>query len=137
MRLALVAVLSVLAVASGAAAERYACTDANGEITLGFDYDAAAAEPFTALEMQLTDDFGIATEPDHPDFSGEFVSATYLGQDFIGAELRVRDSDGRVGGLPVMQVRLVTASEGAQMLVAGAVSVGGGGVWAVTCTVGN
>ena len=78
---------------------------------------------------------GIATDPAHPDFSGEFVSAHYAGEDFIGAELRVKDATGQVSGLPVMQIRLVTVSEGAHLLVTGGVSVGGGGIWTVVCTV--
>ena len=135
MRVALITIVSLLAIASGEAGERYACADANGEIALSFDYDASAAEPFTSLEMQLTDDFGIATDPAHPDFSGEFVSAHYAGEGFIGAELRVKDATGQVSGLPVMQIRLVTVSEGAHMLVTGGVSVGGGGIWTVICTV--
>lgn len=137
MRTALFIIVSLLAASSVEAAEHYACTDANGEITLSFDYDAAAAEPFAALKMQLTDDFGIATDPAHPDHSGEVVSAHYSGEDFIGAELRVKDASGRVGGLPVMQIRLVTVSEGQNMLVTGGVSVGGGGIWTVTCTLGD
>ena len=137
MRTALFIIVSLLATSSAQAAEHYACADANGEISLSFDYVATAAEPFTALEMQLTDDFGIATDPGHSDHSGEFVSAHYTGEDFIGAELRVRDANGTVGGLPVMQIRLVTVSEGAHMLVTGGVSVGGGGIWTVTCTLGD
>lgn len=137
MRLALTTLAIALLSTSGQAGEHYACADANGEITLAFDYDASATEPFSAIEMQLTDDFGIATDPGHPDHSGEVVSAHYAGDDFIGAELRVKDASGQLGGLPVMQIRLVTVSEGQQALVAGGVSVGGGGVWAVTCTLGD
>ena len=137
MRTALFIIVSLLTASSAQAAERYACGDANGEITLSFDYDATAAEPFSALEMQLTDDFGLATDTAHPDHSGEFVSAHYAGEDFIGAELRVKDANGTVGGLPVMQIRLVTVNEGAHMLVTGGVSVGGGGIWTVTCTLGD
>lgn len=130
--------LALLLPASAAnATQTYRCADANGEITLAFDYDATAAEPFATVEMQLTDDFGIATDPAHPDYSGEFVSAHYAGEDFIGAELRVKDASGKVGGLPVMQIRVVTVSEGANMLLTGGVSVGGGGIWTVTCTVGE
>jgi hypothetical protein len=137
MRLPIVVVALLLSAATVQAAEHYACVDANGEITLAFDYDAAAAEPFSHVEMQLTDDFGISTDPDHPDHSGEFVSAHYAGEDFIGAELRVKDAAGNVSGLPAMQIRLVAVSEGAHMLVTGGVSVGGGGIWTVTCTVGD
>lgn len=137
MRFALFIILTLLAAGSAQAMEAYACGDANGEISLSFDYDATAAEPFSALEMQLTDDFGIATDPGHPDHSGEFVSAHYVGEDFIGAELRVPDAAGAVSGLPVMQIRLVTVSEGANMLVTGGVSVSGGGIWTVTCMVGD
>ena len=90
-----------------------------------------------AVEKQLVSGDGIATNPAHPDFSGEFVSAHYTGEDFIGAELRVKDATGQVRDLPVMQIRLVTVSEGAHMLVTGGVSVGGGGIWTVICTVGD
>ncbi|QQR35213.1 hypothetical protein JI749_12640 [Devosia oryziradicis] len=131
------AVVLLLTTASAQAAQHYACADANGEITLAFDYDAAAAEPFGHVEIQLTDDFGISTDPGHEDHSGEFVSAHYAGEDFIGAELRAKDADGKVSGLPAMQIRLVTVSEGANMLVTGGVSVGGGGIWTVTCTVSD
>jgi hypothetical protein len=137
MRIALFIIMSLLAASSVEAVETYACGDANGEISLSFAYDATAAEPFTALEMQLTDDFGIATDPGHPDHSGEVVSAHYAGEDFIGVELRVKDASGTVGGLPVMQIRLVTVSEGQNMLVTGGVSVSGGGIWTVTCTLGD
>ena len=137
MRLPIIAVVLVLTTGSAQAAQHYGCADANGEITLAFDYDAAAAEPFGHVEMQLTDDFGISTDPGHEDHSGEFVSAHYAGEDFIGAELRVKDADGKVSGLPAMQIRLVTVSEGANMLVTGGVSVGGGGIWTVTCTVSD
>lgn len=133
MRLTILAV-ALLTTGVAQASEHYACADAKGEITLSFDYDHAAAEPFTGVLMQLTDDFGIATDPDHPDHNGEFVSAHYAGEDFIGAELRVRAANGKVGSLPVMQIRIVKVSEGAHLLVTGGVSVGGGGIWTVTCS---
>lgn len=133
MRLMLIALLMLIGGAAQAS-EHYACADANGEITLAFDYLHSAAEPFSRIEMQLTADFGIATDPEHPDHDGEFVAAHYAGKDFIGAELRVRDEGGVVGGLPVMQLRIVTVSEGAHTLVTGGVSVGGGGLWTVTCS---
>ena len=134
MRAALVGLALLASVGAAQASEHYQCGDANGEIALRFDYLYSAAEPFSHIEMQLTDDFGIATDPAHPDHSGEFVSAHYRSEDFIGAELRVREADGTVGALPVMQIRLVTVSEGANALITGGVSVGGGGIWTVTCT---
>ena len=133
MRLVLVA-LVMLTGGAAQAREHYACADANGEITLAFDHLHSADEPFSHIEMQLTDDFGIATDPAHPDHDGEFVAAHYAGEDFIGAELRVRDESGAVGALPVMQIRIVTMSEGAHVLITGGVSVGGGGIWTVTCS---
>lgn len=132
-----IALVLLLPATAANAAQTYRCADADGEIALAFDYDATAAEPFATVEMQLTDDFGIATDPGHPDHSGEFVSAHYAGEDFIGAELRVKNASGAVSGLPVMQIRVVTVSEGANLLVTGGVSVGGGGIWTVTCAVGD
>lgn len=133
MRSSLVA-LTLLLTGAAHAGEHYECGDANGEIALAFDYRYSAAEPFSNVEMQLSGDFGLATDPAHPNHSGEFVSEHYRGEDFIGAELRVRDAGGTVSSLPVMQIRIVTVSEGAHMLVTGGVSVGGGGIWTVACS---
>ncbi|HEV7344190.1 MAG TPA: hypothetical protein VGN60_00965 [Devosia sp.] len=127
MRLLIIAMLG-LATGSVQASEIYRCADTEGEIALAFEYDAGAVEPFAWVEMQLTGDFGISTDPTHRNFDGEFVSDHYVGEDFIGADLKVH-----VNSLPVMQFRIVRVSEGAHELMTGGVGVGGGGVWSVIC----
>jgi hypothetical protein len=132
--LAAVAALMLGACGAAQAFDTYSCGDANGEVSVVFDHDAALAEPFTRVEMQITDDYGLSTVPGAEDHSGEFVSAHYAGEDFIGADIMWRDETGKVNGLTVMSLRIVTVYEKPNELITGGVAIGGGGVWTLVCT---
>lgn len=90
MRLGIFALALLLATGPAQAASTYNCADAEGEVSVVFDYDLALAEPFTRIEMQITDDYGLSTVPGARNNDGEFVSAHYAGKDFIGADVMWR-----------------------------------------------
>lgn len=130
LRSALVSI-ALLSATPAFAVDTYDCADAKGEVSLEFDLDNGDA-PFKRVQMQMTGDFGISTDPAHPDFDGEYIGAQFTGEDFQGVDLSWKDDTDRVH--KAMSLRLVSAWHGDAIVVAGALSVDGGGVWAVTCT---
>jgi hypothetical protein len=127
---------AVLLLASSAhAAETYTCVDADNEVTVIFDYDRRAEQPFLRIDMQLTHDYGFSTDPHHPNHDGEFVAEHFAGDGFIGADVLWRDEAGRVSPVLALGLRIVEVHERPRSLVTGGVSVSAGGVWTVVCDV--
>jgi hypothetical protein len=112
------------AAASPALAETVYCADAKGEVAIEYDVVDAAV---MRVQMQMTDDFGISTDPAHPDHSGETIAAQSVTSDSVDVTLRVN------AGPPALRLRLVVVADGVYWLNAGALSVAGGGLWAATC----
>ena len=119
---------ALTASASPALAETVHCADANGEVAVEYDIDEAQSL-ITRVQMQIAGDFGISTDPAHPDHSGEKLAEQSVTGDSVDVVLRVE------GGPPALHLRLVVVSHGngAQWLNAGALAVEGGGLWAVSC----
>ena len=113
------------------AIETYECRDRDGAVTVEYDYQYDAEPPFLRVQMQLTDDFGLSTDPAHEDHDGEYIAATYEDNAFRGVDVEWKDENG--GRHNAMRLRLVSVSEGAHYLQTGGLSVGGGGIWTVTC----
>ncbi|MHA6299308.1 hypothetical protein [Devosia sp. CAU 1758] len=107
------------------------CVDAAGEITLTYTLGPALVQPVLSVEMQLTGDFGLSTDPDHPDHDGEYVSAGFIGDDVEGGDVSWKDADRREH--LAMSFRIGRVSEARQAQVGGVVSVAGGGLWTITC----
>jgi hypothetical protein len=119
-------VTTLVATASPALAETVHCTDAKGEVVVEYDL-AESGSLVTRVQMEMTDDFGISTDPAHQDHSGETITEQSVTGDSVDVTLRVN------GGSPALRLRLVVVTHGVYWLNAGALSVEGGGVWAVTC----
>lgn len=81
--------------------------------------------------MQLTDDFGLSTDPAHPNHSGEYIAHGFIVEDMQGADLLWPNADGNE--LQVMSFRIGKVFEARQARIGGVVSVAGGGLWTVTC----
>lgn len=107
------------------------CTDAAGEISFTYVTGPALVQPVLSVEMQLTDDFGLSTDPAHPDHDGEYVSAGFIGDDVEGGDVSWKDDQGREH--LTMSFRIGRVFEARQAQVGGVVAVGGGGLWTVTC----
>lgn len=129
LRFALIAI-ACLSAAPAFAIDTYDCGDAKGQVTLEFDVDSSD-QPFKRVQMQITDDIGISTDPAHEDFDGEYLGSQFAGQDFQGVDVAWKDDSGSIH--KAMSLRLVSAYEGDAMVIAGALSVDGGGAWALTC----
>lgn len=127
-----VGVAALLMVGPVAALDTVVCADADGEITFTYVTGPALVQPVLSVEMQLTDDFGISTDPDHPDHDGEYVSRGFIGEDVEGGDLSWKDEAGREH--LAMSFRIGRVTEGQRAQVGGVVSVVGGGLWTVTCT---
>ena len=121
-------VTALLATASPALAETVRCADAKDEVAVEYDIDESRSL-ITRLQMQITGDFGISTDPSHPDHSGEEIAEQSVTGDSVDVMLRAG------GGPPALHLRLVTVSHGHgnHWISAGALAVEGGGVWAVSC----
>lgn len=108
--------------------ETVRCTDAAGEVTVEYDVVRVVdGDAVSRVQMQITDDFGISTDPGHEDYSGEDIAEQTVTRTFLEVKLRVAD------GPPALILRLVDGDEGAQWVRAGVLSVAGGGVWVVSC----
>jgi hypothetical protein len=119
-------VTTLVATASPAFAETVHCADAMGEVVVEYDVDESQSL-VTRVQMQMTDDFGISTDPAHPDHSGETIAEQSVTGDSLDVTLRAH------GGTPALRLRLVVVTHGVYWLNAGALSVEGGGLWAVAC----
>lgn len=127
--------LFLLAAPAVSASETVSCADANDEITFSYRIDPHAPQPILWVEMQLSGDFGLVTDPAHPKFDGDYVSMGYTAHGMEGGEVAWRDDQGREHA--AMSFRIGRVHEARQDHVAGAVSVDGGGLWTVTCSSGE
>lgn len=118
-------------VAPVAALDTVSCKDAKGEIAFTYVTGPALVQPVLSVEMQLTDDFGLSTDPGHPDHDGEYVSAGFIGDDVEGGTVSWKDEDGREH--QAMSFRIGRVYEAQRAQVGGVVAVAGGGVWTVSC----
>lgn len=124
--------LVLLAAPAVHASETVSCTDANDEIAFSYGIDPHAPQPILWVEMQLTGDFGLVTDPSHPKFDGDYISTGYTAHGMEGGDVAWRDDQGREHA--AMSFRIGRVYEAQQGHVAGAVSVDGGGLWTVTCS---
>ncbi len=124
--------LLLLAAPAVHAAETVTCTDANDEITFSYRIDPDAPQPILWVEMQLTGDFGLVTDPANPKFDGDYVSMGYTAHGMEGGDVAWRDDQGREHA--AMSFRIGRVYEAQQGHIAGAISVDGGGLWTVTCS---
>lgn len=122
---------SLLLAGPVAALDTVICEDANGEISFTYVTGPALVQPVLSVEMQLTGDFGISTDPEHPDHDGEYVSRGFIGEDVEGGDVSWKDEDG--GEHLAMSFRIGRVYEARQAQVGGVVAVAGGGLWTVTC----
>lgn len=114
-----------------AALDTVRCKDVAGEIALIYVIDRSAVQPILSVEMQLTGDFGLATDTVHPDYDVEYLSNGFVGDSVEGADLSWKDDNGHAH--LAMSFRIGRVSEARVALVGGTVSVAGGGLWMVTC----
>jgi hypothetical protein len=126
---------SFVLAAPALALDTVACADAAGEIAFTYVTGPALVQPVLSVEMQLTGDFGLSTDPDHPDYDGEYVSAGFIGNDVEGGDVSWDDDKG--DRHLAMSFRIGRAYHGAHSVVGGVVSVQGGGVWIVECQSSN
>lgn len=129
--LLILAAMATLSATPAVALDTVVCADADGEITFTYVTGPALVQPVLRVEMQLTDDFGISTDPDHPDHDGEYVSRGFIGEDVEGGDVSWKDEDGREH--LAMRFRIGRVFEAQRAQVGGVVSVAGGGLWTVTC----
>ena len=131
-RAPLIAAIATLIVASPAMAlDTVTCADAAGEITFTYVTGPALVQPVLSVEMQLTGDYGLSTDPDHPNHDGEYVSRGFIGDDVEGGDVSWKDEDGHEH--LAMSFRIGRVYEARQAQVGGVVAVAGGGLWTVTC----
>lgn len=95
MRLVRALALSVLTASGAAAVETVTCADAGSEIGFSYVFDYRQKQPVLSVTMQLTDDFGLSTDPGHADHDGEYVSEGFAGDGFEGGTVSWDDADGR------------------------------------------
>lgn len=117
--------------ASAFALDTVTCADDKGEVSLTYVTGPALVQPILSVEMQLTDDFGVSTNADHPDHDGEYVSRGFVGDDVEGGEVSWRDEKGNEHRALSFRIGRVTEAQKAQ--VGGVLAVDGGGLWTVTC----
>jgi len=116
---------------SAQALDTVTCADDAREVNLTYVVGPALVQPILSVEMQLTDDFGVSTDPEHPDHDGEYVSRGFVGDGVEGGDVSWRDDKGREHLTVSFRIGRVFEAQKAQ--VGGVVAVGGGGLWTVTC----
>ncbi len=114
-----------------AALDTVTCSDADNEISFSYTIGRALVQPILGVEMQLTGDFGLSTDPDHPNHDGEYVSRGLVGDDVEGADVSWKDDDGQEN--QAMSFRIGRVFEAQRAKVGGVVAVAGGGLWTVSC----
>lgn len=127
----LLAVLAAGTSTGALALDTVTCADDKGEVSLTYVTGPALVQPILSVEMQLTDDFGVSTNPDHPDHDGEYVSRGFVGDDVEGGEVSWRDEEGREHR--TLSFRIGRVFEAQKARVGGVLAVDGGGLWTVTC----
>lgn len=123
--------VALLMVTPAAALDTVVCEDAAGDISFTYVTGPALVQPVLSVEMKLTDDFGLSTDPDHPDHDGEYVSRGFIGEDVEGGDVSWKDDAGNEH--LAMSFRIGRVYEARRAQVGGVVAVAGGGLWTVTC----
>lgn len=124
--------LVALALPAGTlAADTVTCADEKSEVSLTYEIGTAAVQPILSVEMQLTDDFGVSTDPGHPDYDGEYVSHGFVGDGVEGGDVSWRDERGNEHRALSFRIGRVFMAQKAQL--GGVLAVDGGGLWTVTC----
>lgn len=113
------------------AVDTVSCADEAGEVVFTYTLGEALVQPVLSVEMQLTGDYGLSTDPEHPNHDGEYVSHGFAENDVEGANVSWKDEEGREH--TAMSFRIGRVFEARQALVAGVVAVAAGGLWTVTC----
>jgi len=113
------------------AVDTVSCADEAGEVALTYTLGEALVQPVLSVGMQLTGDYGLSTDPEHPNHDGEYVSYGFAENDVEGANVSWKDEDGREH--TAMSFRIGRVFEARQALVGGVVAVAAGGLWTVTC----
>lgn len=131
LKIFVVALAAIGLPASALALDTVTCADEKGEVSLTYVTGPAFVQPILSVEMQLTDDFGVSTNADHPDYDGEYVSRGFVGDDVEGGEVSWRDEKGNEHRALGFRIGRVTEAQKAQ--VGGVLAVDGGGLWTVTC----
>lgn len=131
MRTPFLFMLTICTMTPALALDTVTCADANGEVSLTYTIGQALVQPILGVEMQITDDFGVSTNADHPDHDGEYVSRGFVGDDVEGGDVSWKDDDGREH--LALSFRIGRVSEARQSQVGGVLAVDGGGLWTVTC----
>jgi hypothetical protein len=126
-----VTAVTLLAAPAAMAVDTVSCADAAGEIAFAYTLGEALVQPVLSVEMQLTGDYGLSTQPDHPDHDGEYISRGFVGDDVEGGDVSWRDENGYEH--LAMSFRIGRVYEARQALVGGVVAVAAGGLWTVTC----
>ncbi|MBN9336221.1 hypothetical protein [Devosia sp.] len=129
------ALVTVLSPAGAYALDTVTCADAKGEVSLTYVIGQAFVQPILSVEMQLTDDFGVSTNGDSPDYDGEYISRGFVGEDVEGADVSWRDDKAKEH--LTLSFRIGRVSEGQKAAVGGVLSVVGGGLWTVSCRSSN
>jgi hypothetical protein len=123
--------VALLMVTPAAALDTVVCEDAAADISFTYVTGPALVQPVLSVEMKLTDDFGLSTDPDHPDHDGEYVSRGFIGEDVEGGDVSWKDDAGNEH--LAMSFRIGRVYEARRAQVGGVVAVAGGGLWTVTC----
>ncbi|WP_086469558.1 hypothetical protein [Devosia lucknowensis] len=131
MKHAITSGLVAFLVTPALAVETVTCTDAQGEITFSYAFDYRLDQPIREVTMQLIDDFGYSTNPDHPKHDGEYVQDGFRGDDTEGGSVSWDDENG--DRHHSMSFRIGRVYEAQRSQIGGVVAVGGGGLWTVTC----
>lgn len=131
LKIFLVALAAVGLPVSAFALDTVTCADEKGEVSLTYVTGPAFVQPVLSVEMQITGDFGVSTNADHPDHDGEYVSRGFIGDDVEGGEVSWRDEKGNEHR--ALSFRIGRVSEGQKAQVGGVLAVDGGGLWTVTC----
>lgn len=124
---------SIVLVASGPAwaGERVRCFDDANQIQLNYMIEWGLPQPIPLVEMQITDDFALSTDPESSDYTGEFVATGFAGNGVEGADVGWQDNEGRE--LLVLSFRVGRVFGPKLAKIGGVVSVSGGGLWYIKC----
>jgi hypothetical protein len=130
---AVVAAAVLLASASAASAETYACHSVSGEPPVTLDFrirHSSGAWAVMSAAFQIEDDIGYSTDATEPTSLATVTKVEITSAADVAFKLHYTadDYDGDVASLHV-----VTLTEGAHSLTAGVLQVTGGGLWAMEC----
>jgi hypothetical protein len=134
--LSLVAFCAIFASSGDARAETYTChslVEESAELSFSIDRDADGVESIAKLDVLVADEFGYSTSPETP--LGDRARVASLSTDNSVVRFQLFTVDPQYD-YPIGEVGLVTLNEGAaQVVTAGVLQLGGGGVWPIQCEI--